>query len=142
MNKSLMLGLPTIDHQHQGLFALLERLSTLPHDGGNTEEIGDILGKLTKQLQHHFITEETVMARLAMPAAQVRDHHAAHHRIIEELTQLHMESMAGQTRSLETIITDVSRWVYQHLVEYDLEMRPYINGEEPNLTSPGARDGT
>lgn len=128
MNQTLMLGSPIIDHQHQGLFALLERLSHLPGKRDHEEEVSDILGKLTKQLQHHFLTEETVMERLAMPDAMVRAHYAAHHRIIEELTQLHMDSMAGKSRPLETIIADVGKWVYQHVLEYDLEMKPYING--------------
>ena len=129
MNPSLLLGSPTIDHQHQGLFALLERLSSLPRTHEHEEEISDILGKLTKQLQHHFLTEETVMDRLSMPITLVRAHYAAHHRIVEELTQLHMDSMAGRQRPLETIIADVGKWVYQHIVEYDLEMKPYLNGE-------------
>jgi hemerythrin-like metal-binding protein len=129
MNQSLLLGSPTIDHQHQGLFALLERLSGLTRNADHEEELSDILGKLTKQLQHHFLTEETVMDRLDMPNVMLKAHHAAHHRIIEELTQLHMESMAGKPRSLETIIADVGRWVYQHMVEYDLDMKPYINGQ-------------
>jgi hemerythrin len=129
MNQSLLLGSPTIDHQHQGLFALLERLSGLPRNTNHEEEVSDILGKLTKQLQHHFLTEETVMDRLAMPNAMLKAHRAAHHKIIEELTQLHMDSMAGRPHSLDTIITDVSRWVYQHVLEYDLEMKPYINGD-------------
>lgn len=129
MNRSLLLGSPTIDHQHQGLFALLERLSGLPSKQNHEEEVSDILGRLTKQLQHHFLTEETVMDRLNMPKVMLRAHYAAHHRIIEELTQLHMDSMAGKTRPLETIIADVGRWVYQHLIEYDLEMKPYINGD-------------
>ncbi len=129
MNPSLLLGSPTIDHQHQGLFALLERLSSLPRAQEHEEEISDILGKLTKQLQHHFLTEETVMDRLAMPSTLVRAHYAAHHRIVEELTQLHMDSMAGRQRPLETIIAVVGQWVYQHIVEYDLEMKPYLNGK-------------
>jgi len=129
MNPSLLLGSPTIDHQHQGLFALLERISGLPRNHEHEEEVSDILGKLTKHLQHHFLTEETVMERLAMPNALVREHFAAHQRIIEELTQLHIDSMAGKQRPLETIIADVGKWVYQHMVEYDLEMKPYINGD-------------
>jgi hemerythrin len=129
MNPSLLLGSPTIDQQHQGLFALLERLSGLPRNQDHADEVSDILGKLTKQLQHHFLTEETVMERLSMPNTLLRAHYAAHHRIVEELTQLHMDSMAGRQRPLETIIADVGKWVYQHIVEYDLEMKPYLNGE-------------
>lgn len=142
MEQSLILGSPTIDHQHQGLFVLLERLSSLARDQDHEEEVSDILSKLTRQLQHHFLTEETVMDRLAMPHSMLRAHHAAHQKIIEELTQLHIDSMAGKARSLEMIIADVSRWVYQHMIEYDLEMKPYLNGEQCHACLDGARDGT
>lgn len=142
MNQSLLLGSPTIDHQHQGLFVLLERLSGLPGQQDYEEDVSEILSKLTKQLQHHFLTEETVIDRLAMPEALVRAHYAAHHRIIEELTQLHLDSMAGRQRPLETIIADVGKWVYQHIVDHDLEMKLYLNGEKPGLASAWMVPGT
>lgn len=129
MNENLRLGSPTIDQQHQALFYSFERLSALAGEASPDEMLSEILSKLSHQIHHHFMTEEMLMAGLPLPPAMLRAHRAAHEQILEELAQIHFDAMAGKPLSLQEIIAAVATWVSRHLVEYDLELKPYINGQ-------------
>lgn len=126
MNANLSLGAPLIDLQHQELFASLRKLT----DSGETqfpdEVLSDVLTQLGAQIRHHFTTEEKLMLAISLPEAMLRQHRDAHSLILEELTQLHLDAMHGKASHLPEIIATVSKWVQQHLIEFDLALKPYI----------------
>lgn len=123
MNPNLYLGDPLIDHQHAELFQSFQKLTT---PGRTEESVSDILSTLTAQIYKHFTTEETVMNRLGLPDQMLQAHQLAHHQIIEELTNIHLNAMYGMGAPIEETIHKVAACVNHHLVEFDLGLKPYI----------------
>jgi len=123
MNANLMLGVPTIDRQHIELFRSFEHLVSA---GVSEEVLSDVLSRLTLQICNHFQTEEGFMAGLDLPSKMLKAHHQAHEQIIEDLTQIHLDSMRGQGLPFEETVATVASCVNAHLVEFDLELRPYL----------------
>ncbi|MBS1142922.1 MAG: Hemerythrin cation binding region [Proteobacteria bacterium] len=123
MNTNLMLGVPDIDHQHSELFRSFEHLISADM---SEDVISDILSRLTLQICSHFAAEERFMASLMLPDSMLHDHHQAHQKIVEDLTQIHLDTMCGQETPVEKMISKVAHSVSNHLVVYDLELKAYI----------------
>lgn len=88
--------------------------------------MSDVLSDLTKQIYDHFRTEEAFMLELGVPDDQFQAHCAAHVSILEELAQIHLDAMYGKSQALPEVIATVANWVQQHLIEFDLALKPYI----------------
>jgi len=99
MNKHLLLGVPNIDHQHDELLRSLQHLLAA---GKCDEGFSEVISRLTIQIHDHFQSEERFMAGLALPPEMMREHEREHSRIIEELTQMHLDTMAGLRLSFGT----------------------------------------
>ena len=126
MNQHLLLGAPVIDQQHQGLFVSFQKLAAAENTAYPREVISDVLSDLTKQIHDHFRTEEAFMLELGIPDEQFKAHRIAHLSILEEVAQIHLDTMYGKNHALHEVIATVSKWVQQHLVEFDLELKPFI----------------
>lgn len=125
MNKNLLIGVPKIDHQHTELFRLFQHLLSI---GTSEEAVSDALSRLTTQIHKHFKTEEDFMAGLNMPAEMFLEHEQAHTQIIEDLTEIHLETRHGLGVPFEEIIKRVAAYVNDHVIEFDLLLKPYIRG--------------
>lgn len=129
MNEHLLLGAPIIDKQHHGLFVSFRELAATGDAAFPQEAMSDVMSRLTKQIHEHFRTEEAFMLELGLPDDQYQAHRAAHISIMEEVAQIHIDAMYGKTPALPEVIATVANWVQQHLVEFDLALKPYISGQ-------------
>lgn len=123
MNTNLILGIPDIDHQHTELFRSFELLSSAERSNAI---FSDILSRLTLQICSHFASEERLMASLKLPGEMLLEHHQAHQKIVEDLTQIHLNAMCGQDTPFDKMIAKIAHCVSNHLVVFDLELKPYI----------------
>lgn len=130
LNQSLQLGEPTIDRQHDELLLSFDRLRHTPAPVSDEHTL-ELLTTLSQQIYHHFECEEGLMRNMELPAAMLVEHKAAHHAILEGLTQLHLDLMKGRPVSSDELLTQASAWVLGHLVEYDLTLRPYVRHPLP-----------
>ena len=123
MNKHLLLGVPNIDHQHDELLRSLQHLLAA---GKCDEGFSEVISRLTIQIHDHFQSEERFMAGLALPPEMMREHELEHSRIIEELTQIHLDTMVGLRLPFEEIIGRIASYVSQHVIDFDFRLKPYI----------------
>lgn len=123
MNKNLLLGVPKIDHQHGELFRSFQQLLSI---GTSEEALSDALSRLTSQIHEHFKTEENLMAGLNIPAEMFLKHEQAHTQIVDDLTEIHLVTMHGLGVPFEEIIKRVAAYVNDHVIEFDLLLKPYI----------------
>ena len=128
MHEHLLLGAPVIDKQHHGLFASFRKLAATGDATFPREAMSDVLSGLTKQIHEHFRTEEAFMLELGLPDDQYHAHRAAHISILEEVAQIHLDTMYGKNHELPEVVATVAKWVQQHLVDFDLALKPYIAG--------------
>lgn len=126
MNEKLQLGAPKIDRQHEELFKSLQRLNAPRETCSVDELINDALSGISQQICTHFAHEEIFMRGLELPERMLKEHCAAHLMILEELTQIHINAMYGQALTPEKLTKTIAHWISQHLIEFDLELKPYI----------------
>lgn len=127
MIEHCQLGAPTIDQQHQALFVSFRKLAAAGDTAFPEVVISDALSDLTKQIFEHFRTEEAFMRELGVPDDLYHAHRAAHISIMEEVAHIHLDTMHGKKPSLSEVIATVANWVQQHLVDFDLALKPYIS---------------
>ncbi len=126
MNRQFLLGDPKIDRQHIDLFVLIEKLVASEHSSSPDEAASLILGQLGEHLFHHFKSEELLMADLRLTAPLFGRHVEAHMAILEELAHIHWAAMTGHVKPLAEVIAFVKTSIEQHLIEFDLALKPYI----------------
>jgi len=126
MNKQFLLGDPEIDRQHVDLFALIEKLVASEHSSSPDESASLILSQFGEHLFQHFKSEELLMTDLELTAPLFGRHVEAHMAILEELAHIHWVAMMGHAKPLAEVIAFVRTSIEQHVIEFDLALKPYI----------------
>lgn len=126
MNRQFLLGDPKIDSQHVDLFALIEKFVASEHSPSPDESASFILGQLGEHLFQHFKSEELLMADIGLPGPLFNRHIEAHMTILEALAHIHWVAMMGHAKPLAEVIAFVKTNIEQHLIEFDLALKPYI----------------
>lgn len=119
-NKCMETGHPVIDGQHRRLFGLAnEAIDTLLAKGPKSDE-ETLLAQLVEQLQTHFITEETLLARAFDP--RLEDHRAEHQALLAAAIAMQKRFHNGEVISKD-LVTFLSRDVItDHLIREDVSM--------------------
>lgn len=124
MSDVLLIGHPSIDHQHQELLRTFQRLQTLvAHD----DKANETLSTLTNQLCEHFVSEEEVMKQLEIPELMFLEHELEHRRILTDVVQVHLEAMHGTRLDYPALLAKVADWITAHIVDFDLDLKQYIS---------------
>ena len=114
MAELLKLGHDLIDTQHSDLYHCIKQLIALANKNYTAEEVSTSLGLLSGMLRRHFVTEESIMARLGLPSDVLDVHRQEHERILTELTEMHFAEMGGKNFSLQEICVYAKEWVEGH----------------------------
>lgn len=123
--ESLVIGVPPIDQEHQGLFDHLEVLKQSYGEVFDLSDFADSLSRLSSQLIDHFASEEKFMRAIGVPATELARHVDAHNQVIEQITELSFDLMERKRISRDQILGKVGGWIVEHLTDYDLELRQY-----------------
>lgn len=126
LDPSQILGVPTLDQQHQSILDLLEQLEKAPEALITSEGINEIMTRLMSQFPEHFNTEEEWMSSHGVPAETVTEHIAEHTKILEDLTLLQAEAMKRNTIKVRSIVQIVRQWILHHIGGLDLELKKYV----------------
>ena len=127
LNPDLLLGLPEIDSQHRALFAQLDRLIGKPQAHPVAEPFSEILSQLGRQIDAHFLSEESILQACDMPPEELAEHMSAHEEILEQYTRLNLDLMAGKAVGQQTILRMVRGWIVDHVLQYDSRIRQYVS---------------
>lgn len=100
------IGIPSIDHEHQELIALINTLHAGLSGDATAEEISRFLGEVDAQIAAHFALEERTMRDMRYD--QYADHKADHERLLEEIRDIADAFDAG-------VYTDYSSRLGEHL---------------------------
>lgn len=80
------IGIPSIDHEHQELIALINGLHESLSSDATADEILGFLGEVDAQISAHFALEEWTMRELRYD--QYEDHKADHDRLLEQIREI------------------------------------------------------
>lgn len=123
---SLEIGDRLIDREHEWLLRCLQHLLDTPESLHGRDEFFDSLGQLGTELSRHFAHEEALMKSLKMPADLVAEHVKAHLVIIEQYAELNLDLMFGRQHAKNTLVRMVGAWILDHILAYDLKIKPFI----------------
>jgi len=110
------LGVPSLDHDHIGLWKRLRELTAAA--SGETEFqtlVGDA-GRLIRDVESHFRLEEQMMEKIGFPD---RRHHIQVHRVMLEVSKLKVQTAHGVDGIADWVSWAVA-WFYRHHVDEDL----------------------
>lgn len=88
--ETFKVGVPSVDHEHAELIALLNRLHARLHDragdAADKETVLRFLGEVHAGIAAHFALEEQIMR--ARGYDQYADHKADHERLLDEIRDI------------------------------------------------------
>ena len=120
---NLVTGNPTVDHQHQHLFELVNELHHGIISGHGQDVMGPILLKLAKYAVDHFGTEEKFMRDSAYP--NLARHKQKHDALTKQVTELLKDWDSG-TALPATLSKFLADWVAHHIKEEDKELIAWL----------------
>jgi len=124
---SLEIGNKRLDNEHASLFELLEKLLKIARtESVESEAFSEVFSRIGQDLALHIDHEESLFFGSGMPETDITDHIQAHVRIMEEFSRLNMDLMQGKRLENATFALTARQWILNHLVDYDLKLRPFV----------------
>ena len=114
-------GNDTIDEQHQQLFAILNKLTTI--DDNNEDEISKTLDELLEYVNKHFSDEEELMKKGNYP--DLDDHTLKHKTFTGKVSDAIVDYTLGSfnKKDLEEYLAN---WLIEHIEGEDMKYKGYI----------------
>jgi hemerythrin-like metal-binding protein len=116
-NASLILGLPSLDEQHQQLVRLLNEL----HDDMIARQahttLGSLLDALFDYTEFHFSYEESLLARHGYRA--FNEHRALHEALRQKVNAFREQHHEGRIGLSPSVLEFLRDWLLTHIGEQD-----------------------
>lgn len=122
---ALVLGDALLDSQHDDLLKCLHELKGLAPEAEDYR-CSEIVSELTGKIVQHFDYEEALMRRVEVPEDVYQNHVAAHQEIIDQISNLHLNSMLGGYGGAAALAPKVAEWVLSHMLKYDLSLKLFL----------------
>jgi hemerythrin-like metal-binding protein len=123
---SLLVGVPSIDKEHDVLVGQLEKLVGNPDTDTDAEIFSETLSQLGSQLNEHFTHEEQIFKSLGMPESLVFSHVQAHTKILDQYANLLFDLTKGKVRNRAEVLLMIKEWIVGHVVCHDLVIKKYL----------------
>lgn len=118
------IGHEKIDHQHQQLFRLLQKLHQVYKQGATQQIIAKAIEALVRYTQSHFSEEERVMEEIAYP--QYAEHRKLHDELIQQAENLLEEVESGEIVLIDELLIFLKDWLINHILQEDFAISAYI----------------
>ena len=123
-NQRLSVGDPDIDHDHQGLFDLVNELASADKTRGF---MADIIVRLEQYANEHFAREEALMRSIGYP--EYEQHLEKHRAFVEwlESVKTTYRRAAESPFLINDLVHDfLVEWLVDHIMKEDMKYRDYI----------------
>lgn len=117
-------GIPSIDEQHQQLFALISNFYDQIRQKQAKQAIHDVLVGLVDYARTHFLTEETYFKRYNYPRYAM--HVAKHTEFIDRLMEFQARFQANELLLPIEIADFMKTWLTQHVLGEDQRYAPFL----------------
>lgn len=113
-------GDPAVDHEHQELIDLVNRLAGSITDNRPRQEIDRSFGDLLRGISAHFAHEERQMRRAAYD--QFEDHKSDHERLLDALRDVMDDDLVSPETSAERLVGILNDWFSGHFATHDARL--------------------
>jgi len=111
----LALGIPELDQSHRIVFDMLDAMENLPRPAYDKA-----CQELAAEFIEHLREENTLMQRIAYPAAKV--HRAAHGNLLERIARALRLLSDGEEATARQIVRTLPDWIEAHINTMDLAL--------------------
>lgn len=122
-------GVDLLDRQHQGLIALINRLTDVEDDSAGMNRVFDELKIYVKE---HFAAEERMLKNAGYP--DLKAHHKEHKNFEQWLSAVHQAYSMGATspaQMAETINAFLRDWLVNHILSSDMAYKDTLDAHGP-----------
>ena len=119
-----MLGVETIDFQHEQLGELLNQLNAVFLAGGSRATERALIGKLVDAVKEHFRTEEELMRRVGYPDFEA--HKGAHDFLAAQVIEFQQDFIARRSSLTESMMKYLKDWLRDHMLLADKKLGTFL----------------
>ena len=131
---SLVMGIETVDVQHEELFRVINSMFDKMVKGRDKHALVEGLDSLRSYVKYHFRTEEALMDKYDYPGL---DDHRREHEIFAERMDLYAERPLEQSiQTLEEMQTFLLNWLVKHIQRADRKYADYFREQGVILPRP------
>ena len=127
---NLSVGNELIDYQHQRLVEMLNE--AIDNQGAEigSEEMVDLLSKMTAYAGEHFLAEEQYMQEISYP--HLKQHKTEHKKFKEQVARFCIDVMESKNTVAGDILDFLAQWMTDHLILSDSKYKEYADSQAIN----------
>jgi len=122
-------GVEKIDHQHQHLFELINKLIERPVSSDDSELVPEILSEMINYAREHFTTEETLMQKYGFP--QLELHKKEHDYFINTTAELAIGFKDNKNTTGDEMVEFLKIWLTNHILKTDMKYKEFFKAKIP-----------
>jgi len=123
-NQDFSVGVPSIDAQHQTLFAIARELYDAMNAGKGRSVVGRVLDRLVQYTAMHFAHEERLMRQSNYPGLQ--KHQEEHAGLTIKVLEFQRDYRTGNVNLTVQLLLFLKHWLATHIPESDFAYAPYV----------------
>ncbi len=120
-----LVGVQTLDNQHNVLFNLLNELDAAMVGGQARKMIVQMLRKLLNYARGHFSAEEAMMAAAGFPG--LAQHRIQHRNLTKRVQEFEARFERGERTVNLQLLSFLREWATRHIQDADKEYGPWMN---------------
>jgi len=113
-----------IDEQHTYFFKVLKELESMVKANSCRENIAGIFFSMVHYVDNYLIQEEIYFKGLNYPG--LKEHHNKHNIFVSGIINLKDDFANGKPDVCETLLTFMTDYFYEHILDYDLKAVEYL----------------
>lgn len=119
-SEDLAVGNTFIDHDHQKLIDMVNRLHNVMNEGKGKDVLGKVLNNLITYTKEHFRREEDLMRSLSF--AGLAAHQGEHEDLLQQVLDLQHKFESGATALSIQVLHFLRDWLIHHIGESDKQL--------------------
>ena len=123
--KEFTVGVPAVDHEHQGMIELLNALHKGLESDADKDAVAHFLGEVHAKISAHFALEEQIMRDRGYD--QYEDHKADHERLLDDIRDIMDRHDAGAYLDVEAELSaHLREWFTAHFKTKDARLHKML----------------
>jgi len=119
------LGIPEVDHEHQELIRLINRVHESLRQDPTTEEVSGMLGEIHSLISAHFALEEKNMQALAYPG--YGEHKRDHETLLDDIRDRMDECDTRLPLDRGAFSARLNAWFGDHFRTHDARLHTFLH---------------
>lgn len=126
-NENMMLGIQSMDNQHQRWIGLINDLHDAMQQGKGGEWVNQTLAAMLDYTRIHFANEERLLLKHSYPG--YTQHKQLHDGFVKKINELQDRLQKGHILLTMEIMKSLRDWLTHHIQNVDRQYAPFLKGK-------------